>query len=66
MKRGLSKIEAAEYVGVGKTKFNDLVNSNRMPSPRLADTKPVWDVRELDDYFDRLPIKGEAQKDVWT
>jgi len=44
MKRGLSKIEAAEYVGVGKTKFDDLVNSKRMPSPRLADTKPVWDV----------------------
>ena len=66
MKRGLSKLEAAAYIGVGKTKFDDLVASHRMPSPRLADSRAIWDVRELDDYFDKLPKKGEAQKNIWT
>ena len=64
-KRGLSKPEAAAYIGVGVTKFVDLVATNRMPSPRLADTKLIWDVRELDEYFDRLPVKGANQKNVW-
>ena len=62
---GLSKPEAAKYVGVGVTKFEDLVASKRMPSPRLADTKLIWDVRELDDFFDRLPVKGGNQRNVW-
>tara|TARA_E500000331_G_C17219398_1_gene697351 strand:+ start:1295 stop:1498 length:204 start_codon:yes stop_codon:yes gene_type:complete len=64
-RRGLSKPEAAKYVGVGVTKFEDLVASKRMPSPRLADTKLIWDVRELDDFFDRLPVKGGNQRNVW-
>ena len=64
-RRGLSKPEAAKYIGVGVTKFKELVASNRMPKPRLADTKLVWDVRELDEFFDRLPVKGENQRNVW-
>ena len=63
--RGLSKPEAAKYVGVGVTKFKELVSTNRMPRPRLADTKLIWGVRELDEYFDRLPIKGGDQRNVW-
>ena len=64
-RRGLSKPEAAKYVGVGVTKFEDLVASKRMPSPLMADTKLIWDVRELDDFFDRLPVKGGNQRNVW-
>ena len=64
-RRGLSKPEAAKYVGVGVTKFEDLVASKRMPSPRMADTKLIWDVRELDDFFDRLPVKGANRRNVW-
>ena len=64
MKRGLNKKEAATYVGISKTKFDDLVSDKRMPPPRLADTKTIWDIRELDDFFERLPVKGEKQK-LW-
>lgn len=64
-RRGLSKPEAAKYVGVGVTKFEDLVATNRMPKPRLADTKLIWDVRQLDEFFDRLPVKGANQRNVW-
>ena len=35
MKRGLNRKEAAEYIGVGSTKFDELVKVKRMPAPRL-------------------------------
>ncbi len=66
MKRGLSKVEAAEYIGVGTTKFDEMVNTQIMPSPRLAGNKTLWDLRELDDYFERLPLKGQRPAGVWS
>jgi len=53
--RGLSKPCAAEYVGIGVTKFDELVADGRMPAPRLIDTRKVWDRLELDQYFAALP-----------
>ena len=64
-KRGFSKPEAAAYIGVGVTKFKELVATGQMPKPRMADTKLIWDIRELDEYFDRLPVKG-ARPNVWS
>lgn len=31
-----------------------------MPSPRLLDTKKLWDVLELNEFFDALPRAKEA------
>ena len=64
MKRGLNRTEAAEYIGIGTTKFVALVEERRMPSPKLIDKRNVWDVRELDDYFDRLPVRDGNER-VW-
>ena len=64
MKRGLNRTEAAEYIGIGTTKFDALVEDRRMPSPKLIDKRNVWDVRELDDYFDRLPVRDGNER-VW-
>lgn len=33
-RRGLSREEAAMYVGVGSTKFDEMVNDGRMPKPK--------------------------------
>ena len=66
MKRGLSKVEAAEYIGVGTKKFDEMVNTQLMPSPRLAGSYTLWEVRELDDYFERLPQKGQRPVGVWS
>lgn len=60
LKRGLSRIEAAEYIGIGLTKFDCLVSEGRMPAPRRIDTRKIWDVRELDMAFDALPGGGDA------
>jgi predicted DNA-binding transcriptional regulator AlpA len=54
-RRGLSRDESARYVGVGTTKFDEMVSDRRMPSPRRVDGRVIWDIRELDDAFDNLP-----------
>src|SRR5215475_14227879 len=41
--RGLSREEAARYVGVGTTKFDELVKDGRMPKPKRIDGRVVWD-----------------------
>jgi predicted DNA-binding transcriptional regulator AlpA len=54
-RRGLSRDEAAMYVGISAGKFDELVGDGRMPPPRRIDGRRVWDVRSLDVAFDRLP-----------
>lgn len=54
-RRGLSREEAAMYIGVGATKFDAMVNDGRMPKPKKVDARKVWDVRQLDIAFEALP-----------
>lgn len=54
-RRGLSREEAAMYVGVGATKFDTMVNDGRMPKAKKIDGRKVWDVRKLDVAFEALP-----------
>jgi predicted DNA-binding transcriptional regulator AlpA len=53
--RGLAREEAARYVGVGTTKFDQMVADRRMPGPRQIDGRMVWDRVELDIAFSELP-----------
>src|SRR5262249_20797191 len=57
-RRGLNREEAAAYIGIGATKFDELVAKGRMPQPRRIDARKVWDVREIDLAFDDLPLDG--------
>jgi excisionase family DNA binding protein len=41
--RGLSRDEAARYVGVGTTKFDEMVADGRMPRPKKVDGRVIWD-----------------------
>jgi excisionase family DNA binding protein len=59
-RRGLSRDEAAMYVGISASKFDELVAAGRMPSARLIDRRKVWDIRALDVAFDRLPVEQSA------
>jgi excisionase family DNA binding protein len=54
-RRGLSRAEAAMYLGISPSKFDELVKDGRMPRPRVIDCRKVWDVYELDMAFDELP-----------
>ena len=53
--RGLSAEEAARYIGVGQTKFQELVLAGRMPRARVIDGRRVYDRYALDQAFSDLP-----------
>lgn len=53
--RGLSRGEAAAYIGVSTTKFDEMVADGRMPGPKRIDARTVWDRLALDAKFAELP-----------
>jgi predicted DNA-binding transcriptional regulator AlpA len=59
-RRGLCRNDAAMYVGVGPSKFDEMVSDGRMPRARRIDGRKVWDVRELDQSFEDLPRDDSA------
>jgi predicted DNA-binding transcriptional regulator AlpA len=58
--RGLSREDAARYVGVGTTKFDEMVTDRRMPKPKQIDGRIVWDRVALDAHFTDLPDVGSS------
>ncbi|PZX18409.1 hypothetical protein LX81_01040 [Palleronia aestuarii] len=53
--------EAARYLGVSESKFRSLdLQSKRSGGNRL------WDLRDLDDYADRLEYNGEKTCEIET
>ena len=61
--RGLNRVRAAAYVGVSPSLFDEMVSDGRMPSPKMINSRRVWDRRELDIAFDAIPQKEE--RDPW-
>jgi predicted DNA-binding transcriptional regulator AlpA len=61
--RGLSRIEAAAYVGVSASLFDEMVKDGRMPQPKRINSRVVWDRRRLDEAFDELP--DGTEKNPW-
>ena len=64
-RRGLSRAEAAEYVGVGRTKFDALVSDGRMPLPKRIDGRRVWDRHQVDRAFDLLDGASTTEDNPW-
>lgn len=62
-RRGLRRREAAQYVAVSPTKFDELVGDGRMPQPLKVDGCVIWDIRDLDAAFDAL--KDEDGRNEW-
>lgn len=56
--RGLSREEAARYIGVGVTKFDEMVKDGRMPKPKRLDGRTVWDRLAVDLAFTDIPEDG--------
>ncbi|MFC3638178.1 hypothetical protein ACFONL_12480 [Camelimonas fluminis] len=52
--RGLNRDEAAYYIGVGTTKFDQLVSDGRMPRGKRIDGRVIWDRAQLDVAFSDL------------
>lgn len=58
-RRGLHREEAAAYVAVSPTKFDELVKDGRMPKPKKIDARKVWDLWEIDTHFTKLSSEGD-------
>src|SRR3954447_29076 len=66
-RRGLRREEAALFVGVSPSKFDELVQDGRMPKPRRIDGCVVWDLKRLDLAWDALDSAAdEGADDSWA
>jgi predicted DNA-binding transcriptional regulator AlpA len=62
-RRALSHVEAARYVGIGTTKFDEMIKDGRMPRPVPIDGRVLWDIRDLDAAWENL--KAGASANAW-
>jgi excisionase family DNA binding protein len=62
---GLSREEAAEYVGVSASLFDAMVKDGRMPPPKTINRRRVFDRHRLDAAFAALPDEGETADNPW-
>jgi hypothetical protein len=52
--RGLSREVAATYIGVSPSKFDELVQRGKMPTPKRIDRRKLWDRDAIDRAFEKL------------
>lgn len=57
--RGLSRGQAAEYVGVSPSTFDKMVTAGEMPRPKRIGGRVIWDRKQLDCAFDAFDDGGE-------
>ena len=57
---GLSRPQAAAFVGMGVSLFDRMVEEGRMPRPRKAYGRLIWHRQELEDAFAELPYHGNS------
>jgi predicted DNA-binding transcriptional regulator AlpA len=56
--RGLSRVQAAAYVCVSPSLFDQMVTDGRMPRPERVNSRVIWDRLRLDEAFSALPDEG--------
>lgn len=54
LRRGMSRVDAAGYVGACPTTFDRLVREKTMPAPIRIRSRVIWDRHALDAAFDAL------------
>lgn len=59
-RRGLNREQAAAYVGVGTTLFDELVADGRMPKPIRINARTIWDRVALDACLETLDVEARA------
>ena len=62
--RGLNRCEAAAYIGVSPTLFDEMVKDGRMPRPKQVNARTVWDRKRVDIAFDALEEQIVGPGDV--
>ena len=63
---GLSRFEAAEYIGVSPTLFDEMVKDGRMPRAKPINSRKVWHRVQVDKAFADLPDDENDKIDEWS
>lgn len=66
--RGLRRTEAAAYIGVSPSLFDQMISDGRMPRPKRYRGRVIWDRCALDEAFACLPEDEDAKpasKNPW-
>jgi hypothetical protein len=58
-RRGLSREEAAMYLGISGSTFDEMRSAGQIEPPRLIKGRKLWDIRDLDMAFDALPRESD-------
>jgi predicted DNA-binding transcriptional regulator AlpA len=58
----MSRDEAARYIGVGATKFDEMVADRRMPRPKRVDGRVIWDRLKIEAAFTDLPEEKKVSR----
>jgi predicted DNA-binding transcriptional regulator AlpA len=58
--RAMKAERAAAYLDMSRSKFLELVESQRLPKPKVIDGIRVWDRLALDSAFNDFPDRGET------
>lgn len=64
--RGLSRVQAAAYIGVSPSLFDAMVKDQRMPKPMRINARIVWDRVKLDEAFATLSDGDDDGDDPWS
>ena len=64
--RGLSRVEAAEYLGISPSKFDELRHTGQIGPAKIIGSRLLFDVLMLDDFFDALPDENHNAGEDWT
>lgn len=63
--RGLSRVEAAAYVGVSVGMFDRLMAEGRMPKPICIGSRRLWDRIEVEAAFNALGEPSVDESNDW-
>jgi predicted DNA-binding transcriptional regulator AlpA len=64
-RRGLTRAEAARFVGFSPKLFDQMVEDGRMPRPVKQDGEEIFDLIQLDLAFDRIS-GGASEATSWV
>ena len=63
--RGLSRVQAAAYIGVSPSLLDEMVRDGRMPKPLKVNARVIWDRHQLDEAFATLADVASGKNDPW-
>ena len=64
--RGLSREQAAAYIGISPSLFDMLIKDGRMPGPKRINSRVLWDRLKLDTAFDAFADTDDQSSDeLW-